>query len=263
MTKQLITILLFIAGFGLSANAQKMTPIFNGENLENWEIHIGTALKGFDELKAKANPEHVYSIVQKDGENLIRISGDVNASIATKEAYENYHFRLEFKWGEKVYTTRNSGLLYHSFGPFGAGIGTWMSSIECQLMHGNVGDAYMMADSYADIQVKKADDNQVFSAEGKILPFGNEQEGGKMARKNQDNEKPTGEWNVIDLYCFGQKSVHVINGVKVMECNNTGKIINGKVFPLTKGKIQIQSEGSELFIRKAEIQKLESLPENL
>jgi hypothetical protein len=261
MTK--LTLLLLIVACSFSASAQKMKPVFNGKNLNNWDIFIGSALKGFDELKNQANPEHVFSVVEKDGETLLRVSGDVNASLATKTAYENYHFRLEYKWGEKVYTTQNSGLLYHSFGPFGTGLETWMSSVECQLMTENLGDAYMMGDSYAEISVNKDDDRYVFACGSKVLPFGNEQSGGKIARKIIDNEKAAGEWNVVDIYVVGQRSVHVVNGMKVMECNNIGKIINGKVQPVTKGKIQIQSEGSEMFIRKAEIRKIKSIPDDL
>lgn len=263
MMKKFDLTLLIIISMSFMATAQKMKPVFNGKNLNNWDIYIGTALKGFEELKEKATPDHIYSLVEKDNETLLHISGDINASIATKKEYENYHFRMEFKWGDEVYTTRNSGLLYHSFGPFGAGIDTWMSSIELQLMHENLGDAYMMADSYAEIPVKKVGDNHVFSVEGQMMSFGNDQKGGKIARKNQDMEKPLGEWNIVDLYCFGQKSIHVVNGVKVMECMNTGKLVNGEVQPLSKGKIQIQSEGGELYIRTAEIRKIKSLPENL
>jgi hypothetical protein len=35
---------------------------------------------------------------------------------------------------------------------------------------------------------------------------------------------------------------------------------NGQRVPLTKGKIQIQSEGGEFFIRKIEIEKIKGLP---
>lgn len=256
-----IIIFLLITAFSLSGNAQKMKAIFNGKNLNNWDISIGTALNGFDNLKESASPDHVYSIVKKDGDSFIRISGDVNAAIATKEIFENYHLRLEFKWGEQVYTTRNSGLLYHSYGPFGAGIDTWMSSIECQLMHDNLGDAYMMANTLTEVQVTQDGDNQVFSQNGQKMAFGNDMEGGKIARKNRGNEKPIGEWNVIDLYCFGQQSIHVINGKKVMECNNNQKNISGKITPLVKGKIQIQSEGAELFIRSIEVRNITSIPD--
>jgi hypothetical protein len=67
------------------------------------------------------------------GTGVIRISGEINGSLATRESFENYHLRLVFKWGEDVYSRRNSGLLYHSFGDFGTAIGTWMPNIEFQI----------------------------------------------------------------------------------------------------------------------------------
>ncbi|TDO03174.1 DUF1080 domain-containing protein [Sunxiuqinia elliptica] len=263
MTKNLLLALTLALLCSLQVEAQKMKPIFNGKNLSNWDVYIGSALKGFENEKTLATPESVFSIVEQDGEQLLHIAGNVNASIATKKAYKNYHLRIEFKWGEKVYTTRNSGLLYHSYGPFGMGIDTWMSSIEFQLMHDNLGDAYMMADTYAEIPVVASGSNQTYEAGQSPLPFGNEQKGGKIARKNQDREKKIGEWNTLDLYCIGQKAIHVVNGVKVMECQNTSKLINGIPQPLDKGKIQLQSEGAELYIRKATIKKIKSFPEGL
>ncbi|KOH43419.1 3-keto-disaccharide hydrolase [Sunxiuqinia dokdonensis] len=262
MTRKLTLILILAATLGLSSCQQKTEALFNGTDLSNWEISIGTALTGFDDLKEAATAESIFSIVEQDGEKLLRISGDVNASIATKKEYGNYHLRLEFKHGEDVYTNRNSGLLYHSFGPFGIGLGTWMSSIELQLMHENLGDAYMMGDSYAEIPVRKEGDNPVYAADGELLSFGENQNGGKIARKSSNQEKAIGEWNVVDLYCVGQKAIHVVNGVKVMECENTGMLIDGQVQPLSKGKIQIQSEGSELLIRKAELTPIKTLPDN-
>ncbi|WP_430973418.1 3-keto-disaccharide hydrolase [Sunxiuqinia rutila] len=263
MTRNLSLLIVLALSLSLNAHAQKMKALFNGKNLSNWEFFIGTALTGFDDLKEKATPESTFSVVEQNNEKLLRISGDANASIATKKAYKNYHFRMEFKWGDDVYTTRNSGLLYHSVGDFGVGLDTWMSSIELQLMHGNIGDAYMMGDPYAEIPVEKEGDKLVYAANGDRLAFGNDQNGGKIARKDSNQEKAVGEWNVIDLYCIGQKALHVVNGVKVMECDNIGLLVNGQVQPLSKGKIQIQSEGGELFIRKAEIRNIKSFPDNL
>jgi len=65
---------------------------------------------------------------------------------------------------------------------------------------------------------------------------------------------------VIDLYCFGRTSVHVVNGKVNMVNYNSGKIEDGVVVPLTKGKIQIQSEGGELFVKTLEIEPIKAIP---
>ena len=86
-------------------------------------MYLGTPLNGFDSLAQAATKEKVFSVVQENGENLIRISGEINGSIATRDTFSNYHLQLVFKWGDEVYTSRNSGLLHHSFGDFGEALG--------------------------------------------------------------------------------------------------------------------------------------------
>ena len=147
------------------------------------------------------------------------------------------------------------------FGPFGAAFGTWMATIEHQLMHENLGDTYLMANTCCETKVAKSEDGKSFSysPEGQSTSF-SEQDNGRSIKKAKDTEKPIGEWNTVDLYCFGQTSVHVDNGQVVMINTNCCKIENGLKIPLCKGKIQIQSEGGEFFIRKIEIEKIKGIP---
>lgn len=234
------------------------TSLFNGENLENWDMYLGSSLGAdFDELAKEATIEKVFSVVEENGEKIIRISGEINGSLATRESFENYHLRLVFRWGETVYSRRNSGLLYHSFGDFGTAFGTWMSNIECQLMHQNLGDTYLMMNTYCETEVVKNEDNNqfYFTSGADKLPFG-EQDNGRSIKKSKDAEKPLGEWNVVELYCDGNTAVHVVNGDTVMVNTNTGIYENGTIKPLTSGKIQLQSEGGELFIKSIDIRSL-------
>lgn len=236
--------------------------LFNGQNLENWDLYLGSSLgSDFDSLAAAAVPEKVFSIVEENGEKIIHITGEINGALATRESYENYHLQLVFKWGETVYSRRNSGLLYHSFGPFGASFGTWMANIECQLMHDNLGDTYLMNNTTSETAAVKNEANgQFFYTPGaeKIL-FG-EHANGRSIKKATDAEKPLGEWNTVDLYTFGRTAVHVVNGVTVMVNENTGTFMDGIIRPLTGGKIQLQSEGAELFIKNIAIRTITELP---
>jgi hypothetical protein len=139
-----------------------------------------------------------------------------------------------------------------------------MATIEHQLMHESLGDTYLMGNTYCETSVKKSDDGNSFnySPEGQPISF-SEKDNGRSVKKAMDTEKPLGEWNVVDLYCFGQTSVHMVNGKVVMVNTNCSKVENGLKLPLTKGKIQIQSEGGELFIRKIEIKKIKGIPSEL
>ncbi len=254
--KKLLVLFAFVLPLLVQAKP-KVVKLFNEKNLSNWEIFI-----------APSTPETkdaLFSIVQVNGENLLHITGEVNASLATKAAYENYHLRLVFKWGEKVFKQFNSGILYHSYGPFGDGLGVWMSSHEFQLCTAKMGDSYCMGNSYFEIPaVKDANGkNYLYSAEGVMSKFGVSFPA-KNCSKQANYEKPAGEWNVLDLYCYGRNSVHVVNGVVNMVNYNSGRIEkDGSVLPLTKGKIQLQSEGGELWVKSITLEKIKQIPAEL
>ncbi len=237
--------------------------LFNGRNLDNWDKHIGTPLNGFEELAKTVEVGDLFSVVEVDGEMVIRIAGNVNASLATMESFENYHLQMEFMWGEEVFTKRNSGLLYHSYGDFGVGLGTWMSSHELQLMTGSVGDSYRMGDTYCEIPVVQTDSvTYVYDALGNMTPFGNEG-ASKIARKAQNAEKPIGQWNTVEIYCVGDTAVQVVNGQVQVVNYKSGKYEGDAVQPLTSGRIQFQSEGGELYIRNVKIMDISAIPAEL
>jgi hypothetical protein len=245
-----------------SACEKPWQPLFNGENLDNWDKYLGTPLTGFEDLRSSATTDSVFSVVEENGEKLIRISGVVNGSLATRDTFQNYHLQLVFKWGNKVYTVRNSGLLYHSFGDFGVAFGTWMPNIECQLMHERLGDTYLMENTCCETAAKPFEDGFIFAKNGEVKQFGKDFSG-QGIKKAVDAEKPLGEWNTVDLYCVGRTSVHVVNGQITMINNNTGKVENGKVIPITSGKIQLQSEGGELFIKSIQVKPIKEIPKEL
>lgn len=261
----LLTTVLIVAIAGTSCQQQKQETwqqLFNGQNLENWDMFLGSSLGAdWDSLAQAATNEKVFTLVEENGEKIIRISGEINGSLATRESYENYHLQLVFKWGEIVYSRRNSGLLYHSFGPFGAAFGTWMTNIECQLMHDNLGDTYLMNNTTCETAaVQNAENSQFFFSPGaELIQFG-DHASGRMIRKSSDAEKPLGEWNTVDLYCVNRTAVHVVNGVTVMVNQNTGTYMDGIIHSLSAGKIQIQSEGGELFVKKVAIRPITEIP---
>jgi hypothetical protein len=94
------------------------------------------------------------------------------------------------------------------------------------------------------------------------MVFG-EHANGRLIRKSHDTEKPLGQWNVVELYCYGRTAIHVVNGETVMVNYNTGTYENGVVQPLTSGKIQIQSEGAELFVKSVDVRPITRLPAEL
>ena len=57
--------------------------------------------------------------------------------------------------------------------------------------------------------------------------------------------------------------MHMMNGVVNMILLNSRQIDGDKETPLTKGKIQIQSEGSEIYYRNIKIVSIDKIPENI
>jgi len=262
-----LALLILIAGCTSEENIDQgeteWQQLFNGQNLSNWDKYLGTSLGSeFDHLAEDAIPEQVFSVVEEEGEPAIRITGEINGSLATEESFENYHLRMDFKWGETVYSTRNSGLLYHSFGDFGESLGTWMPNIEFQMWTDNLGDTYLMGNTTTQTEVTREADEFIYTPGEELLTFG-EDDHGRLIRKNLDNEAPLGEWNTIELYTYGRTAVHVVNGVVVKVNQNTGTYENGTIEPLTSGKIQIQSEGGELFIRNVDIRQIDEIPHSI
>ncbi|MCK9641090.1 MAG: DUF1080 domain-containing protein [Prolixibacteraceae bacterium] len=253
--KFFLFILLILPGFSMAK--PKEIKLFNGKDLSNWEIYLSPS-------GAKPS-EPLFDIVQLNGESLLRISGEVNASLASKKEYENYHLRMVFRWGDKVFKQRNSGILYHSFGPFGDGLGVWMSAHEFQLCTAKMGDSYCMGNSYFEIPaLKDAEGKNYHYAPGGVISKFGANLPAKNCSKLEDHEKPVGEWNVVDLYCVGRKSMHLVNGKVNMVNSNSGRIEkDGSILPLSRGKIQIQSEGGELYIRSITLEKISKFPYEL
>jgi hypothetical protein len=81
--------------------------------------------------------------------------------------------------------------------------------------------------------------------------------------KDPDNEKPTGEWNTVEIVCFGQTSIHIVNGQVVMVLTGLRHRVGGRELPLTKGRLQIQSEAAEIFWRNLEVRPIGEIPRGL
>lgn len=230
--------------------------LFNGKNLDNWERYLGPAFPGHEELEKTATKENVFSIVMLDEIPVIRISGEMHGSLVTKESFENYHLRVVYRWGEQVTLERNSGLLYHSYGPLGTAFGTWMASVECQMMHDNLGDTFLMVDSVeCSTRVDSLHNQFVYNSSAQFVDFG-QRFHRRMIRKTHNAEKSLGEWNTLELICIWQKAVHVVNGDTVLVNQGICRRTNGVSYPLTSGRLQLQSEGAELFVKEIVVRRL-------
>jgi hypothetical protein len=258
-----------------SSENSRWEPLFNGEDLTGWDTYLGpkfdTVLNKWDTTPVGFNTDiaKVFSVAEVGGEKVMRVSGEQFGGISTVREFENYHLQLQFRWGQLKWPPsksgkKDSGLMYHAVGPQGADGGFWMRSQEFQIEEGDCGDYWACAGAIFDIRARKEQDSSyVYSKDGDLLTFSTSSSNGRNCKKYPDAEKPSGEWNTIDLYCFGNTSVHVVNGVVTMVLNNSRQFESGKEIPLTKGKIQIESEGAEIFYRNIKICSIDKLPDKI
>jgi hypothetical protein len=272
--KRVITLLVWATSlcFIGPRNKDHWIKLFNGKDLKGWNTYLGPDLDDLGKPKdgkpigLNNDPRHVFTVVSEEDENIIRISGENWGAITTINEYKNYHLHLEFRWGslswgQKKHKKKDSGLLYHSVGPFGADYGAWMRSQEFQIEEGNCGDYWGVAGGIADIPAfKKTDTGYYYNPAGQITTFREGSPEGRWCKKGIDAENPSGEWNSLDLYCHGDTSIHVINGRLMMILYQEKQLENGQVIPLTGGKIQIQSEGAEVFYKDIKIRPIARLP---
>lgn len=278
LRKYLITLLLCSIIFGFTSRLKEPAwkQLFNGKNLAGWDSYLGPDLD--DKGKAitptplglNNDPRQVFTIVKEDGEAAIRVSGENWGAIITKTAFENYHLRLQFKWGklmwgQKKTGNKDSGLLYHSVGPYGADYGAWMRGQEFQVEESNCGDYWGCAGGTADIPVtKKSENSYIYNPTGILTTFSEGAKPGRHCTKQGVSaEKPSDEWNTLDLYCHGDTSIHVVNGKVAMVLYHNSQADKGILSPLAKGKIQLQSEGAEIYYRHIEMQNINQLPVDL
>ena len=246
--------ILIIFVTGLQSMGQELVKLFDGHSLDGWYTFLQD--RGRDK-----DPKEVFSVL--DG--LIRISGEEWGCITTNEEYENYKLTVEFKWGKLVYeprleNARDCGLLLNSQGEDGGSQGIWMHSIECQIIEGGTGDFIVVGDGSDSFQItssvspKKQGGSYVFHPggeartikEGRINWYGRDPEWKDILgfRGKNDVEKPIGEWNILECLVLEDQISIFLNGKLVNEASNVSP---------SKGRIQIQSEGAEIFFRRVEL----------
>jgi hypothetical protein len=275
MKLRLIKVIVYgvlLIGFNSSDNWR---TLFNGKNIDGWDTYLGPLYDSIQHdftgqpIGLNKDPNRVFTVVKEDGKSAIRFSGENFGGISTKEEFENYHLQLQFKWGKlksqpRKKDKRDSGLLYHAVGPHGADWKFWMRSQEFQIQEGDCGDYWGVAGGVFDVHATKQNEKEyVFNAAGPLQTFSEKSPVGRRCIKNPDAEKSTGQWNTLDLYCYKGTSVHVVNNVVTMVLYNSRQLDGEKESPLVKGKIQLQSEGAEIYFSNIQIQQITKIPEGL
>ena len=250
------------------------------KSLSNWDKFIGIPEPGVDvpgytdenrknqmPLGLNNDPLHVFSMEEENGQPVLHVSGQILGGLSTKKEYQNYHLKFKFKWGKYKYAPRltqkrDNGILYHATGPHGKFWNVWMRSHEMQIQETDMGDYFALGGVAINIKSKKLDNNQfIYANDGEFKNFIQGPGLINRCRRNADNEKAYGEWNQLELICFEDKSIHIVNGKVVMALQDSRVHIAENDEPsLQRGKIQLQSEYAEAYYRDIQIQSIKNLP---
>jgi hypothetical protein len=150
----------------------------------------------------------------------------------------------EFKWGEETWAprktqARDSGVLVHG----GGKDMIWPRSIEAQIIEGGTGDILVVNGAYLTVK-------------GKILgprtarfdrPGRNPWKDELGFRGPNEIERPTGQWNRMEILCNGDRVKITVNGKITLEGTNASP---------ASGKIILQTEGAEIFFRRLDLYPL-------
>lgn len=239
----------------------EVIPLFNGKDL--------TGLYTWLKDAKYEDPRQVFRVT--DG--MLHITGEGLGGIITRNEYRDYHMLIEFKWGPRTWEPRkdrakDSGLLVHCNGPDGGYNDTWMTSIEAQIIEGGCGDFILVRGKDADgkdmllsltAEVtkdrdgetvwKKGGEKQTFNR-GRINWYGRDPDwADKLGfRGKNDVESPDGQWTRMEVICDGGTITNIVNGVVVNQ---------GFDAQPSSGKILLQTELAELFVRRWELRPLQ------
>lgn len=270
-----LLLILYFFNFNLSNGYSQnhWINLFDGKSLKGWDTYLGPPFSApgdhrtdLKPIGLNIDPKKTFSVVKVDGMHAIRISGEHFGGISTQNEYQNYHLRLQFKWGKLKWPPRlkgkmDSGILYHANGEQGLDNGFWMQGQEFQVQENDCGDYWGCAGAIMDVpSFLQQDSTYRYDPSGELHTFQDKTAIGRHAVRSQNFEKPSGEWNTLDLYCMRDTAMHIVNGHVVMILYHSKHIKNGNFVELTKGKIQIQSEGAEVYYRGIQLTKIKELP---
>ncbi len=214
------------------------------------------------------DPKQVFTMIEQRGEPVLYITGEIYGGLTTLAEYENYHIRLETKWGEKVWEPRltrprDSGLLIHCTGPHGTFWNVWMSCVEYQIQENDFGDLYLLGGTSALVSGVMKENVWTFHPEAPAKAFGDRQDGNSLVVRRSTNHERSGDWNVVEVYSVGDSAIFLVNGRVVNVVTGTQIKRGSDLHTLSRGKLQIQSEGAEVSFRRMRIRPITEYPPDI
>lgn len=221
--------------------------LFNGRNLDGWYVVVQGKgrVAGQDLFRVSDGAIQTYPDAP-DG------SPQPFAGLITEKEYSDYQLTVEYKWGTKKLapralpdSVRDAGVCYHVVGPDEI----WPVSFECQIEEGDTGDVWAIH-TRATSTVHPENLNYVTPADGGVpTTRGDNPKGFRRFLRSYCYEVPG--WNRVEVTVRGDSATYRING------HVANHITDLKFWdadarawrPLSRGKILLQAEGSEVYYR--------------
>lgn len=202
--------------------------LFNGRDLTGWHVDVPAA----DSNVRLRSPFVVRNEV------LVSL-GEPRGHLLTDSSYRDYRLEIEYRFAA---TPGNAGVLVHASTPRTL-YGMFPRSIEVQMEHGNAGDFWCILEDIhvPDMESRRGSPAQWGTTEGKAR---------RIRNLTDDSETPVGEWNSMVIEAVGRSIRVWVNGDLVND---------GSDATADRGRIALQSEGSEVEFRKLSLTPISKL----
>jgi len=193
--------------------------LFNGKDLAGWHVDVPAA----DSNARLRSPFIVRS-------GMLVSLGEPRGHLITDSSYRDYRLEVEYRFPG---TPGNAGVLVHASTPR-ALYQMFPKSIEVQMESGNAGDFWCIVEDIRvpDMERRRGPREQWGITEGKAR---------RILNLTDNSEKPLGQWNTMVIEAVGRSIKVWVNGDLVNE---------GFDATADHGQIAVQSEGSEVELRK-------------
>jgi hypothetical protein len=201
------------------APQQQPRPLFNGKDLTGWQVDVPAA---------DSNVRVRSPFVVRNG--MLVSLGEPRGHLISDSTYRDYRLEVEYRFPA---APGNAGVLVHASTPR-ALYRMFPRSIEVQMEHGNAGDFWCIVEDIRvpDMERRRGPPSEWGITEGKRR---------RIVNLTDNSERPVGEWNSIVVEAVGRAIRVWVNGDLVND---------GSDATADRGRIALQSEGSEVELRK-------------
>jgi hypothetical protein len=199
--------------------AEHSQTLFNGKDLAGWHADV----PAMDSSASARSPFLVRN-------GMLVSLGEPRGHLISDSTYRDYRLEVEYRFPA---TPGNAGVLVHASTPR-ALYSMFPRSIEVQMAHGNAGDFWCIVEDIRvpDMERRRGPPSEWGITEGKAR---------RILNLTDDSERPVGEWNSMVIEAVGRAIRVWVNGDLVND---------GSDATADRGRIALQSEGSEVEFRK-------------